>query len=676
MKWPSSRPLAWALLLAVGQAATLAMVRAGPRVGYQHYVAPWELASHVPAWALAAFAVEVVLVAVGIMAHRQAIGAFLRARGWWRSAAVAALFVMTSATLSLPAARYAAELLLASAVQLVHLGAVFLFAAALGDSAVAAWSRWAERILGAPPRSDEAEPGGPDRLAWLLALFVAAAAALLAIVSYQRHPHVPDEVVYLLQAGYLAAGKMALALPPVAEAFQVDLMTYEAHRWFSPVPPGWPFILAVGAWFGVPWLVNPLLGGINVVLAYLVLRELYPRRTARIALLLFAASPWNLFMAMNFMTHTATLTAALVAALAVGRMRRLPRVAWAVIGGMGIGVVGLIRPLEGIALAGLLGLWSLGAKGRLFRFGPSAVLTMVSMLVGALVLPYNQYYTGSMRAFPIMAYTDAVYGPGRNALGFGANRGLGWPGLDPLPGHGPLDVLINANFNLFQTNTELLGWATGSLLLIAALCLWGKLRRSDWYMLSVMAVVAGVHSFYYFSGGPDFGARYWHLIIIPSLVLSARGLESLGEQVGGREPRIGATRVLAGSLVLVLVTLAVFVPWRATDKYFRYRGMRPDVRAMAADPALRNGLLLIRGNRHPDYASAVVYNPLTVDSPAPLFAWDRSAAIRAALVAAYPGRSFWLVDGPSVSGSGYRIVAGPMSGADLLAAEPPPVSPK
>ena len=673
MTWLSSRPAVWALLLALGQAATLAMVRAGPRVGYQHYVAPWELTTDVAAWALAVFAVEVVLVGAGLVVHLKAIGAFLRARGWWRTAVVAGVFVITSATLSLPVTRYAAELVLAGVVQLVHLGAVLLFAISLGDNALTAWSRGTERILGAPSLSGDAEPGPPDRFAWLLALFVAVTAAALAIMSYQRHPHVPDEVVYLLQAGYLAAGKMALALPRVAEAFQVDLMTYEAHRWFSPVPPGWPFILAIGAWFGVPWLVNPLLGGINVVLAYLVLRELYPRRTARVASLLLAASPWNLFMAMNFMTHTATLTAALVAALAVGRTRRVSGLGWPVLGGIGIGVVGLIRPLEGIAVAGLLGLWSLGAKGRFVRFGPSAALTVVSMLVGALVLPYNQYYTGSMREFPIMAYTDAVYGPGRNALGFGANRGLGWPGLDPLPGHGPLDVLINANFNLFQINTELLGWATGSLLLIATLCLWGRLRRPDWYMLLVVAVVAGVHSFYYFSGGPDFGARYWHLIIIPGLVLSARGLEALSAQVGGRH---GPARVLAASFLLVVVTMVVFVPWRATDKYFHYRGMRPDVRAMAADPALRDGLLLIRGNRHPDYASAVVYNPMTEDSPAPLFAWDRSAAIRAAVVSAYPTRKFWLVDGPSVSGAGYRIIAGPMSGAELLASDVAPVPSK
>ena len=73
----------------------------------------------------------------------------------------------------------------------------------------------------------------------------------------------PDEVVYLFPARYFAAGKLSMPLPPVPAAFNVDLMTYQAARWFSPVPPGWPAILAVGAFVGLPWLVDPILGGID-----------------------------------------------------------------------------------------------------------------------------------------------------------------------------------------------------------------------------------------------------------------------------------------------------------------------------------------------------------------------------------------------------------------------------
>src|SRR5690606_38953149 len=166
-----------------------------------------------------------------------------------------------------------------------------------------------------------------------------------------------------------------------------------------------------------------------------------------------------------------------------------------------------------------------------------------------------------------MEYMNATFGPGANDLGFGPNPGSGWEGLDPLPGHGPVDVLINANFNLFQTNTELLGWATGSLLPILLLLLVGRLRRPDAWMLACIAMVIGIHSLYYFSGGPDFGARYWYLILVPCLALAARGIETACERAGAE----GGGRVVAGVSALVLTALLVFVPWRAADKYVHYR---------------------------------------------------------------------------------------------------------
>ena len=46
-------------------------------------------------------------------------------------------------------------------------------------------------------------------------------------------------------------------------------------------------------------------------------------------------------------------------------------------------------------------------------------------------------------------------------------------------------------------------------------------------MLAVIAVIVGLHCFYWFSGGPDFGARYWYLVLIPCIVLAVRGLDVL-----------------------------------------------------------------------------------------------------------------------------------------------------
>jgi hypothetical protein len=298
------------------------------------------------------------------------------------------------------------------------------------------------------PGEPDDSPVRADRFAWTLAVWTVVVCAVLALVSYQAHPHVPDEVSYIYQARYFAQGMLEMPPPPVASAFDLDLMTFEATRWYSPVPPGWPAVLSLGYLTGVPWLVNPLLNGANVLLAYLVIGDIYDRRTARWSAILLATSPWFLFMGMNFMTHTSALFFTLVAALAVARMRRSGALGWGIPGGAAIGMVSLIRPLEGLAVAALLGLWALGGRSR-FRLAipQTAVLALASMAVGALVLPYNTAVAGDPTTFPLMAYTDAMYGEGVNALGFGANRGLGWPGLDPFPGHGGIDIFINGALN-------------------------------------------------------------------------------------------------------------------------------------------------------------------------------------------------------------------------------------
>ena len=647
---------AWLILLALGHVSSLMLIRAGPAVRYQHYPSWSVMLTEGPTWPLIVIGIQIAIVWWGVR-DLPVRGLRSHVSRRWLPLGIAVL--LTSAALSRSPTTWLAELLFASLIEILALATVVLLVTSLTGPALKRVGDLLNRALG--PRSGTGpEPGGPDTFAWSIAIGVTVVASLLAWFAYERHPHVPDEVAYLIHAKYFAGGLLSLPTPAVPEAFRADLFTYEAARWFSPVPPGWPAALSIGILMGAGWLVNPILGGLNVVLGYVALREWYPRRTARIASLLLATSPWSLFMAMNFMTHTFTLTCALVGAVGVGRLRRSRGLKWAIIAGVAIGLVGLTRPLEGLITAGLLGLWSLSARGRSLRFAPTLVLALTTLLTSAAVLPYNRALSGSATTFPLIAYTDSVYGPGTNQLGFGASRGLGWSGFDPLPGHGILDVGINAALNLFQLNTELLGWATGSLLLLFGFFTFARLGRSDWAMTAAGATIIGIHSFYWFGGGPDFGARYWYLIIFPAIALSASALERL-ELHADRVMADGGTRVLLGGGILSLVALLVFVPWRASDKYHHYRGMRPDVRRLASAGTLADGLVLVRGCQHPDYSSAVGYNPLDLRTRQPVFVWDRGVETHRRLADAFADRPFFIVDGPTFTGNGYRVIAGPLT---------------
>jgi 4-amino-4-deoxy-L-arabinose transferase-like glycosyltransferase len=642
----------WLTVAIIGQAATLLMIDAGPRLHYQHFPPVKTIAATHP-WLLAIVALQAGAVVVAI-ARNLAAAPRLPAL---RAAVAVVLATGTAATVSPSVSGYVAELAWAASLQVVAIVTLVLMALAVPAHALEGSKRFFDRLFG-----DSAASGAAPRLDRFVLTAAAAAAgvaALLNVLSYQRHPHVPDEVVYLYAARYFAAGMVTLPLPPVPAAFDIDLMMYEPAIWYSPLQPGWSAVLAVGALVGATWLVNPILTGINIVLAYLLFGHLYPPRVARTATALLAASPWFLFLGMSYMTHQVTLTATLVAAVGVVYARRKDSFTRGAIAGAGVGAVSLVRPLDGVIIGTLIALWAVGLGGRRLGWRALTGLLVGTVVIGGLVLPYNRMLTGDPLKFPINVYFDRYYAPNANAYGFGPDRGMGWA-IDPNPGHTPVDGLINANLNLFGINTDLFGWSTGSFVFIAWLVAAWAWTRADRLMAAAFVLFFVAYFFYYFSGGPDFAARYWFPVIVPLAALCARGIAELDRVSGGR-----ATLAAAAMTVTALI---LFLPWRATDKYYQFRGMRPDIPKLAATYGFAGDLVLVRGPREPDYVSAAVYNPLDLRARETIYAWDRNAEVRNETLRAYADRRVWVVDGPTITGAGYRLVQGPLPAAALLAA--------
>jgi len=469
--------------------------------------------------------------------------------------------------------------------------------------------------------------------------------------------------------------------PPVPAAFSFYMIPHEADRWYSIFPPGWAALLAIGVLAGAPWLVNPLLAGVSTLLVFPLLVNLYDRRTARIGVILLCSSPWFLFMGMNLMSHMSTLTFTLAASVAVIRARGPAAVGWASVGGACAGVVGLIRPLDGLIVAVLVGLWAAGIAGPRLKVSAIVAFVLFALAVNSLQLPYNKALTGEMTQSPLMTYYDKYHGPGTNALGFGPERGLGWE-IDAFPGHSPVEALINAGLNTFSINVELFGWSTGSLILVVLFLFSRNLRRSDYLMVATIAAIVGAYSLYWFNGGPDFGARYWFLTLVPLAALTVRGMQFLSgsvqldaasQKLGGQRrpaPYSGAMfhdgRVVAAVGTLCLLALVNYFPWRAVDKYYHYLGMRPDIPELAKEYNFGRSLVLVRGKAHPDYTSAWIYNSLDYNTDGPIFAWDRSLDLRSQLIRAYPDRPVWIVEGPTITRGAFRLAAGPLAANTLL----------
>jgi hypothetical protein len=652
----------WIAVGLLGQAVALQFVRAGTNVAYQHLgpSPPFpELRGPLLGW----LAVQTVLVLSALHRRWTGIGRWVQRHfRAWQILVIGALFVVSSATLSRSVLAYGGELLFATFLQTLNLATIIVAVWAVPESALGS-SRIARLCrLGLRTESPAGERLCIDRFAILAAAWTLVLSLTLAIVSYERHPHIPDEVGYLVQAAYFAKGMLWLPLPPVPEAVSVEMLYFGADKVYSILPPGWPAALTPGVLIGAPWIINPLFAALNVLMVYLLLQELYDRRLARLGVLLLVCSPWSIFLAMSYMGHTFTLTCALVAALGIVATRRSGRAVWACVAGGALGVTSLVRPLDALAVAGLMGLWSLGLGGKRLPFRAIFGMVAVAITVGLGNLPYNRLLTGEATTFPVMHYFTTSYGPKANALGFGPERGFGWTGLDPFPGHGLIDVLVNSNLNLFATNIELFGWSCGSLLLVFLAVFSKRMRRSDRVLVASGLAIIGIHTLYWFSGGPDFGARYWYLILVPCIGLTARGTMILGDLLGTQPSQ---HRVTLGILSLCLLAMVTFVPWRAIDKYHHYRGMRPEIRSLAREADFGRSLVLIQGELWPDYHSAAVYNPPSWDADQPLYVWDRSPEVRDSILRRYPDRPIWVVAGPSVTHGPFRVLRGPIPASDL-----------
>ena len=633
------RSALWAGLGMAGHAATLQLTEAGPVVSYQHLRIDSVAADSTHLLLGAILFLQAVLTAAGLWQIRKPLFAWVaRHLSGWRLPALLLGTAVLSAAPSRETAQWGLELVAATLIQWIALGTWLLV---VWHLPIEGWSRLRSVTWG-------------NRGLLALAAGVFAITVFLSLAVYQRHPHVPDEVGFLMQAEYMAEGKLSVEAPPVGGAFGIDLMTYKQGHAYSPLPPGWPAVLAIGVAAGTPWLVNPLLAALNVVLIFLLVSRLYDRETAWPSTILYALAPWNLFLAMSFMSHTFAMTCALLATLGIARARDRGGLLPVALAGMAVGMLTLIRPLDGLIMGFLLGLWSIGLGGARLRLTQISTFVIMTALVTAINFGYNSALTGNPALFPVNEYFDQYYGKGVNNFGFGANRGLGWVGLDPFPGHGARDVVVNSALNLSSINVDFLGWVTGSLVLAMLLVIWGKLRPADRLMIAAALTVAAAHAFYWFSGGPDFGGRYWYFMAVPLTVFTIRAGQEISARVAGPPERI-----FGGILVLVLGGMLVFLPWRAVNKYYHYRGMQPGIRTVVRQNSMSNALVLIQGRRHPDISSAIVYNPVSYRDSVPLFAWDRSAAVRDSLFRLFPDRDVWLVQGPSMTANGYRVTAGP-----------------
>jgi hypothetical protein len=653
-----------------GQAAALWLTDAPHYAVYQHYgrlsqIVTW---ANMPALAMI-LTQAAVCVALAIPAREALRTGLLRSMPRWRVGLALAVLAFSAAVPTESIRRFAEEVAVSATIMVLSGITLVLAVRAIPDAGIAVIARHASPLMcisGEPRSATRWE----TRLPRMVALSVFLVASLLSYFVWEAVPHIDDSIAYLFQAKYMSLGRLWLPTPSDPESFGVAHLLVDGDRWYGKFFPGWPALLALGVLVGMPWVVNPALGAASILLIHRFLKRRYGVRSANIGALLMAVSPWFLFMSASFMAHPASLFWLLLSMVVVDELR--DGASWwrSMAAGASLGMLFLTRPFDAALVGPVVGLSALGLGGPRLRVKSVVAIGVCAALVASLYFLYNRALTGDLFVAPHRLWSDRVLGVGVDRFGFGSDIGtVLWANLDPLPGHGLADVILHANKNLFTLNFELFGWACGSLVLALMGIHRNALRGKDAPIVWLTIAVVVGHAFYWAPGGPDLGARYWYLLLLPCVVLTVNGARAARRLLMVSDERVMAFVFLASMSAMLTV-----MPWRIATKHFRYRDIGGEIRMLAAQSGVGNDLVFVRANRRSDYQQAFNLNPRGLDQPGTIYVWDLGPEHGARVLRQFPDRQVWVVSRAEAPGAKILMQAGPLKPGTYPPGDAPPTA--
>ena len=357
----------------------------------------------------------------------------------------------------------------------------------------------------------------------LCATFVFISTNLISYFLFQHTPHIHDEIAYLFQAKIFSQGRLSVSSPCGREAFDFPHMINNG-KWYSQYPPGYPLILVLGLAIGMPWLMNPLLAALAVVLFYYLGKEIYGEAEGRLAAVLGALSIWFLLTSSTMLSHTGSMVFFAFFLLFLYRSLDAPSLGNGLMAGLGLGIAFLIRPYNVAVIAVPFVVFYgfrflMDCRRRLLSFSGFVAIILVSV---ACLMVYNTLTNGH----PLKMGYIVSHGEG-HGLGFGRQGYLGVP-------HTPERGLLLIGENLGAINKYLFGWPLSSLLFIVPFFIplneGKKWKEADLMMvLGFLSLTGGL--FFYWGSHVILGPRMYFEAFPILILITARGLSKTPELI-------------------------------------------------------------------------------------------------------------------------------------------------
>jgi hypothetical protein len=355
-----------------------------------------------------------------------------------------------------------------------------------------------------------------------LSIVAVAVTLLVADRTFERIPHLEDEVAFVWQAEVIARGNLTLPSPPNPNSFLVPFVIDHEGQRFAKYPPGWPALLAIGIVTVGRDLVNPLLAGLAIWLTYRLGRKLWSAPVGLLAAGLTLTSPFYLMNSATLLSHPfgLVLSAAFALAWLDWEPGASPKKKWltTLVAGLSLGILAVTRPWTAVGVALPFVLY---AAYRMIRGGWQVRkhLLLVAVVAGStasLFIVWQYAVTGDPFLNP---YT--LWWP-YDKVGFGPGHGTAEQG------HTLRHAFVNTRMNLLWGAHDLYGWGKYSWIFLPFGFL-ALIQKKNWPALLISSVFVGLVIAYgfYWVGFWGFGPRYYYEGLYSLTILSAAGIAFL-----------------------------------------------------------------------------------------------------------------------------------------------------
>jgi 4-amino-4-deoxy-L-arabinose transferase-like glycosyltransferase len=308
-------------------------------------------------------------------------------------------------------------------------------------------------------------------------------------------------------------------------------------KFYSKYSPGWPFFLMFGFLIGIPMVVNLIFSLSSIVVVFLIAKELFSERIAKIAILLMAVSPYFLFNSATYYPQPSVLFSLSFFTYCYIKGSASKKPLYFLVQGILLGIIFNIRQFDAVIIGSCFFVYEVAEVLIKRKTVREAIRNMALVAGPVLILSVIFFYYNYIQSGDPLLTPFTKYEP-KDRLGFntGYLNSFSWA----------------IGYNIFRRLFMLNLWIPFCLFILPAAFILSRKEERAKVILLLLIPVSYLFGYFFFAMPEwnNYGPRYIYPTSFAVFILTAFGLERISSW---RNP----LKFAVIPVILVSITLTV-----------------------------------------------------------------------------------------------------------------------